>query len=127
MDGLFEIPDGARVIPPEPETRDPKLAARQLEKLRQRHHPLSKPWLAPIPLHPDAPPATDRDAPGPRCGSCVFREFILADGYRGKRVPKCVITDHRGRRSRVAHSTATDVRGWWPACRAYEAKPDEAA
>jgi hypothetical protein len=43
------------------------------------------------------------------CGNCRFRELL---DYHGRAYPKCTVDGEL----RIAHSTATDVRAWWPAC-----------
>lgn len=123
-DALFDIPDGARVQKPEPETPGAALRGRQLDKLQRGIHPLSKPGWPPIPLHKDAPPAGDRTAPGPRCGSCRFREVITPYNSR-RRFPKCMLPDQHGDAWRASHSVASDVRLWWPGCKDYQPKTAE--
>jgi hypothetical protein len=103
--------------PPEPPV---KLSAgrrrtlRQTQLLHAGRHPLSA--IAPLPLHPDAPPPGDRDAPGPRCGNCAFR---VAVRHHERRYAKCSWpggTDW----PRASHGPATDLRDWWPACRDHQ-------
>jgi hypothetical protein len=86
-------------------------------------HPLSGVAGHPIRLHPDAPPAGDREAPGPRCGTCWYRKVLP---YHRRSYPKCVFPGSFGPDElerlgypRVSHSTASDCRGWWPACDSY--------
>lgn len=118
-DALFEIPDGARVAKPPPESPR-SLTERQMAKMRRGTHPLSMPGWPVIWLHKDAPPPDDLTAPGPRCGSCRFRDLIQAENW--KRYPKCGAP---GRDHLLSHSAASDVRSWWPACREYEPKTAE--
>ena len=117
-DALFEVPDGARVE--KPEKQPTTLVGRQMAKMRRGTHPLSMPGWPVIWLHKDAPPPDDLSAPGPRCGGCRFRELLMPYNSR-RRFPKCTAPG----RGRMSHSTATDVRGWWPACTAYEPKTDQ--
>ena len=57
------------------------------------------------------------------CGTCSFRKLV---SWHRSTYPKCVWSRGNGLASlnespRVSHGTATDVRGWWPACPDYEA------
>lgn len=76
-------------------------------------------------LHPLA--SRHRDAESPKddpftCGSCHFRATIR---YHGRAYPKCIYNptgapdDTLDTFPRIAHSAATDVRAWWPACPDY--------
>jgi hypothetical protein len=90
---------------------------RQLALLRSGRHPIGM-----LRLHPDAPPAGDRDAPGPRCGTCRFREMADSNGNRS--FPKCLRGwdgDPVREPPYATHGAATDCRAWWPACEYYEA------
>lgn len=109
--------------PPEKLSAQRRRTLRQAALLKAGRHPLSGLAGRPIRLHPDAPPAGDRNAPGPRCGDCVFRE-LMPGGNRS--YPKCV----RGWESGpmhdaplASHSAASDVRRYWPACEHWSAKP----
>lgn len=103
---------------PPPTTDDPELSAdrrrtkRQLERVRDGRHPLTR-----GPLHrlasTDAAPGDETGLPF-RCGSCRFRRL---ERWHNRSFPKCVVFDG----ARMSHSAATDVRAWWPACRDYEA------
>lgn len=95
---------------------DPDLSAGQRLTLRQQanirvgRHPLTH-----GPLHIQASrTATRDDLPRQQltCGTCVFRTL---HHWHNQTYPKCVSHD----RTFVTHSTATDVRAWWPACPAY--------
>lgn len=112
---LFDLPDGACVgsEPAAKLTPGEALRHRQADKLARGIHPLTRPGWAPIPLHRDAAPAGDKDAPGHRCGHCRFRLIL---GHHDRPFPKCVLPDRRGDASRATHSSASDVRKWWPAC-----------
>lgn len=120
-DTLFD-PAPFLVAPPEPA---PKLkpgarrTQRQAQAINSGLHPLTAALRYPIRLHPDAP--RDRDTPGPRCGTCWYRELTYTNGNR--QWPKCMYgvendTDqHRaGPPPRVTSGPGTDVRAWWPAC-----------
>lgn len=124
---LFEVPEGARVeTAPQPKlTTGEALRVRQAQRLGRGLHPLSMPGWPLLPLHRDAAPGWDLDAPGLRCGHCRFRQLLTGEGNRP--FPKCTKPNHRGEASRASHSTASDVRAWWPACRDFEpaaATPD---
>lgn len=93
-----------------------RLTLRQSADLARGVHPLTGGRL-----HPDAAPADDRDAPGLRCGTCLFR-------VPGGQYPKCRWPDPTEYRvsklPRVTHGPATDCRAWWSACTDY--RPREA-
>lgn len=107
---------------PEPKLSDAaRRTVRQAQALAGGRHPVSLVRRPPIRLHPDAPPADDRKASGPRCGSCAFIE----QNERG--YLKCT----RGRSGEIytpafrrgpyeTHGTATDLRAWWPGCEHWE-------
>lgn len=92
---------------------DRRRTIRQAQALTGGTHPLSLTLGRHIRLHPDAPPAADRDAPGPRCGSCWYRHVLL---HHDTSFPKCTLEE-----SRLTHGAGTDVRAWWPACVDYSA------
>jgi hypothetical protein len=83
----------------------PKRNARETARLAAGKHPVLAAGVL-IDLHPEAAPAADREAPGLRCGTCVFRQI---EGH----VAHCAV---EGR------SRAT-VAAWWPACAGYTAAP----
>lgn len=95
---------------PEPLPDAPRLGEDARRTLRNRalldagRHPVAK-----VPLHPDAPPVDDRDAPGPRCGTCVH----LTRHTRARTWLKCG--------DNATFSAASDLRKWWPGCIAWEA------
>jgi hypothetical protein len=106
--------DMERTPAPEPAVKlsaDRRRTIRQLQALERRRHPLSLLHSVPLALHPDAPDPRDRDAPGPRCGSCLFRE--PASGWAT--FPKCV-REISGIKPFVTASAASDCRAWWPGC-----------
>jgi hypothetical protein len=93
---------------------------RQKQAMEHGSHPLSL-LGAFLRLHPEAPPAGDRKAPGPRCGTCRFAEGNVG-GYL-----KCT----RGRSGEIGtpsfrrgpyetHGGGSDLRAYWPACERYE-------
>jgi hypothetical protein len=100
---------------PERESADRRRTRRQLEALGHGQHPLGLCFGVRLRLHPEAPPADDRGAPGPRCGACVSRQPWGAHGFA-----KCL----RGEGGWATHSAASDVRAWWPACEHWEAVPE---
>jgi len=120
--GLFDVPaDAAMQKPPAAKlTPGEAMRARQADKLTRGLHPLSKPGWPPIPLHRDAAPATDPQAPGLRCGGCRFRQVI---GHHDRKFPKCTLPDKWGEPSRATHAETSDVRAWWPSCDRFEPKP----
>jgi hypothetical protein len=97
---------------------------RKADALRNGQHPLGIATRTALRLHPDAPPADDRDAPGPRCGGCRFRQLVT---HHGATYPKCVRGLPDGapmdRAPYATHGSATDVRSWWPACEHWEPNP----
>lgn len=115
-DTLFDV----EMPPPAPEPPKESLAVRrtrrQAEALAKGQHPLGLLGF-PLRLHSEAAPHDDRDAPGRRCGNCRFREVLP---YRSKSFAKCLFGATDAYAPRAAHSEATDVRAWWPACRDHE-------
>lgn len=115
--------DGYEPAEPVPEVKlspGQRLTQRQAADIAAGRHPLTR-----QPIHELA--SRHRDATSPKtdpftCGSCWFRVVVR---YRGKSYPKCVFDPRRDaddtldKYTRVSHSTATDVRAWWPACRDY--------
>ena len=119
---LFDLP-----TPAEPQPKEKPAASlrrRQAEAIAAGWHPLGVALDIPIRLHPDVPRA-DPTRPGetslglpldsrhPRCGGCVHRKL---EDWRGK-YTKCNLP------GRATHGLGTDVRGWWPACTAWEPQP----
>lgn len=111
--------------PPAPEVDDTlsagqRLTKRQADDIAVGRHPLTGGVLHEL-------ASRDRDASSPKndpytCGSCYFRTVV---SYHGKSYPKCLYDPRRSaddpldHYARVSHSTATDVRAWWPACPSY--------
>lgn len=111
---LFDMAAETRE-PPEKLSQQRRRTIRQLALLEAGRHPLTAVAGRPLRLHPDAPPAADRQAPGPRCGTCRFRDHWGAQSF-----PKCL----RGESQPFAtHAAATDCRAWWPACDHWEPEP----
>jgi len=118
---LFDMEHTA-VEPEEKLSADRRRTVRQMEALQRRRHPLGLAFGFPMPLHPGAPPADNRDAPGPRCGDC---RFIARVGHHDKTYLKCVRPSANGSNdwSYVTNGAATDLRAWWPACARWEPTP----
>ena len=99
-EALFDLPPDAIVA----EERGTLSAARRLT-LRQRadiaagRHP-----FAGGPIHTDA---------RRRCGNCTHRQVVP---YHGRSYPKCWVFGD----GCVTHGPASDIRAWWPGCRAHE-------
>lgn len=93
--------------------RTKKLSER-LARLAKGRHPLTR-----LPLHAEAAPVDDRDAPGRRCGNCVFRRT------NGRGYPKCHL-QVGDIQPYLNHGEITDVRGWWPGCARHEYREDQA-
>jgi hypothetical protein len=74
-------------------------------------------------LHPDAVRDPDDRTTGPRCGGCLY---ATPAGWHNRRYRKCSIGMPPGGTlddaPRAAHSEASDLRMWWPACRDYQPK-----
>lgn len=109
MTELFDA--GPYRTPPEPELgADARRTQRNLAALAAGRHPVSG-----RALHMDAPPADDRAAAGPRCGTCtrLFRKV------RSGTYLKCGLNATGG--------PGTDLRAWWPACAEYNPAPSDTA
>lgn len=108
---------------------DRRRTLRQAEDITRGQHPLAR--VLPgsdnhghLPLHPDAAPADDRRAPGPRCGNCRFRR---TRHHHDQAYAKCIYPGTWGADQyelhgppRVTGGPASDVRSWWPGCRDWE-------
>lgn len=114
---LFNVNTQPPPPPAEKISADRRRTIRQTEALASGRHPLELALGWPIRLHAEAAPADDRTAPGLRCGNCRFRELL---GYHGHSFAKCTFTTTDKGYPRLSHSTATDVRAWWPACRDHQ-------
>jgi hypothetical protein len=114
---LFELP-GALATNAKP-SRDARRNARQAEAIRRGYHPLGVALRTNLPLHPDAPRGDNRNAPGPRCGTCTHRVIPLRE-VSGT-YPKC---NYGGDWRHATGGPGTDCRAWWPGCHHYEPKPD---
>jgi hypothetical protein len=106
-DALFDMP-ARPVEPTERISPDRRRTIRQAQALAGRVHPLGLVVGYPIRLHPDAPSADDRKAPGPRCGDCWY---LTAWKHHDRTYLKCGFAD-----SRRSFGPGTDIRRWWPAC-----------
>lgn len=108
-------------LAPTPAAPKPKPAKvmrkRQDQCMKHGAHPLTAALRRTIPLHVDAAPADDREAPGLRCGSCAHRKFPWREV--AGRYPKCDVGGPKW--PRATGGPGTDVRAWWPACTDYEA------
>ena len=113
-DALFDM-DPVPEEPPRPGeklSRDRRRTIRQAQALARRAHPLALVFGPQVRLHPDAPLAGDRQADGPRCGTCAFRRKWGEHSF-----PKCTFgVTPDGDYPRASHGAATDVRAWWGAC-----------
>ncbi|PZG04387.1 hypothetical protein C1I95_33300 [Micromonospora craterilacus] len=111
--GLFDA--AAYQVTPAPVEKvsaDRRRTLRQAAALAAGRHPLGLALGRHLPLHPDAPPADDRQAAGPRCGSCWHRQVL---GHHNRSYGKCTADDG----GRISNGAGTDVRRWWPGCRDY--------
>lgn len=117
---LFDVGDQPAVEPPpKPKPKpDARRRERQAACLARGQHPLAAALRYPLPLHADAAPVDDRDAPGLRCSGCRFRELIH---WHNSTYPKCSYDDW----SQATHGPGTDIRRWWPACRNYEPRAEQ--
>jgi hypothetical protein len=111
------LPDPGPALSP-----DRRRTLRQAQALASGRHPLALVHGAPLRLHPDAPPAEDRKAPGPRCGDCIFivRKEQWLKCTRGRSGEMGTPTFRSG--PYETHGAATDLRAWWPACERWEAR-----
>ncbi|WBB94244.1 hypothetical protein [Verrucosispora sp. WMMC514] len=111
--GLFDA--AAYQVEPAPVEKvsaDRRRAQRQAAAIAAGWHPLGLALGRHLRLHPDAPRSDDRTTPGPRCGSCWYREVL---GHHNRSYGKCTVEDG----ARISNGAGTDVRRWWPACRDY--------
>lgn len=115
---LFELPDAPAPDAPRP-TAGERRRARIAEAVRRGYHPLGVALRVNIPLHADAAPLDDRQAPGLRCGACVHRVVPLRD-VAGT-YPKC---NFGGDWRRATGGPGTDCCAYWPACKDYRPKEE---
>lgn len=108
---------------------DARRTIRQREAIERGYHPLGL-AVGAIRLHPDAAKVVHKDdaAQGLRCGDCEFRRRFTHHNrtyakcvYGGPRVAEGVDV-YTGSYPRMSHGPGTDVRAWWPACLAFEAR-----
>lgn len=104
-------------------TGDARRTQLQGQRLAAGIHPLQPVAGHRLKVHPDAPATGDRHAPGPRCGTCWFRQTL---GYHNRAYAKCLFPESLGAEEvekhgypRVSHGAASDVRAFWPACTDY--------
>lgn len=118
---LFDL-EAATPAPAPKLTTGQRRIQRQAEALQHGQHPLAVALHIPIRLHADAPTdRLDQTAPGLRCGTCRYRD--LHNGGTGSHFPKCWLPGPQpGVHPRISRGPGTDVRAWWPACPAHEAK-----
>lgn len=110
-DALFDMDPVAFPTPGGRElSADQRRTLRQRQRLERGTHPIAHRGL-----HPDAPRVTAPNEPGdgPRCGSCAH---LKVSPYPVRTYFKCDLVGS-------THGAGTDVRRWWPACTAWEAKP----
>ena len=116
---LFDM-DPVPADVPEPGEKlsaDRRRTIRQAQALANGRHPIGLCFGFVLRLHADAAPADDREAPGLRCGSCVFRE--VQSGPHNGSFAKCMRDDGRF----ASYSASSDIRAWWPACDRFEGRP----
>jgi len=102
--GLFDAPEPTG--PPVVDRyaglgKDARRTAKQADALSVGIHPGTR-----LPLHPAAAPATDKDRPGFRCGTCGNKTRKQSGGWSGW---KCKLTA-------AGYQDGPDLRQWWPAC-----------
>jgi hypothetical protein len=113
---------------PEPELSDGRRRTiRQAEALAHGSHPLAL-LGSHLRLHPDAPPADDRKAPGPRCGGCAFivrneRGYLKCTWGRSGEI----VTPSFRSGPYETHGGGSDLRAWWPGCDRFEAREETGA
>jgi hypothetical protein len=124
---LFDMDAAVPAEPEKPLSRDRRRTLRQKQALEHGQHPLGL-LGAGLRLHPEAPPAADRHAPGPRCGGCLLLERN-SWGYlkctRGRSAGWGTPSGRRGPYETA--SGATDMRAWWPGCEYWQQRSDGAA
>ena len=132
---LFDDAD----LPRAPErTRHRREVERTRRVLALGYHPAAIAFRASVRLHPDAPPVDDREAPGPRCGDCAFRQLVTLEmGRRGKPKQKCRVPEpapHGWRpapnEGPISAGRGPDIPSWWPGCSYFRPAPtpdDDAA
>lgn len=119
---LFDVAEAGIVPVPAAAAAPRSLKDRQAAKISVGEHPLSGVGQVPARI-PLAPAGTGT------CGTCVHK---MRPHHHQRRYPKCGagsfrVPDGDGYREvwpRAAHSEATDLRSWWPACTAYEPRED---
>jgi hypothetical protein len=113
---LFDMDSGGAGEPAEKLSDGRRRTLRQAQAMEHGSHPLALLGTH-LRLHPDAPPAGDRKAPGPRCGGCAFIERNERDYLkctRGRSGEICTPSFRSG--PYETHGGATDLRAFWPGC-----------
>jgi len=122
---LFDIGPGEGAEPAVKLSEGRRRTLRQAQAMAHGSHPLAL-LGAHLRLHPDAPPADDRKAPGPRCGGCAFTErnergFLKC--ARGRSGEICTPSFRSG--PYETHGGGSDLKLWWPACDRFEERKDD--
>lgn len=145
--GLFDAPPPVATPAPERLTVGERRRRRHLRMIAVGLHPLGAALHFPLRLHADAPRDADLATPGPRCGSCRFRQTF---GHHDRTYPGCTAgAMSETRRAwalgdpvggpctgkeltvwtypRWTHGPGSDVKRYWPACVSYEPAGDDGA
>jgi hypothetical protein len=114
---LFDMPDPRIGEHTRGEWIDKGPRGRAIVRISLGWHPLEA-VAAGLKLHPDASRDIDDHDSGPRCRDCIFAVPV---GWHNRTYRKCAYgspdpTNTLEGALRVAHSEATDLRMWWPAC-----------
>lgn len=123
---LFPMPDPKIGEHTRGEWLDKGTKGRAMVRIALGIHPLEA--IVPgLKLHPDASRDVDDRTTEPRCGSCVYAVSV---GWHNRSYRKCAYGSPDPAMtlegaSRAAHSEASDLRLWWPACTTYEPQPTE--
>lgn len=115
------------VVVPIPKSLSPdrRRTLRQAEAIARGLHPLALvfPWVRMLPTADRSAQASDGKSLPERCGSCRLRQVF---SYHNRSYAKCLAPDsasaaeYERQPPRMSHSSASDVRAWWPACTSYE-------
>lgn len=128
LPGMPDLPPPAPEVPKG--SAGQRLTERQAQDVRDGRHPLTRGPLHPMAAPEVCTPGAPRNQPF-TCGSCRFRELVrwhdkaypkcLRDGYRVDQDGAALSARSMDNLVNVSHGAASDCRGWWPACRLYEA------
>lgn len=124
---LFPMPEADNAQTQRGQWVDKGATGRAMVRIALGLHPLEcvEPGLR---LHPDACRDVDERKAGPRCGGC---RFVVRAEWHSRSYNKCArtrdgqVAELLDQAPRAAHSEATDLRLWWPACTTYEPNPTE--